>query len=157
MLTTVEKMLFLSSVEMFSDIPLQSLTAIAGIAEEARRGPGEVVFNEGDAGDSLYLIINGSVGVMKDGGGSARLVATLGEGECVGEMAILSDEPRSASVETIDDTGFLVIDKKSFKTLIRKHPEIAFHIFDILVKRLRGAIGGGDVEGGEENRGKDPG
>lgn len=142
MLTTVEKMLFLSSVEMFSDIPLQSLTAIAGIAEEVRRGPGEVVFAEGDVGDSLYLIVNGSVGVKKADGGATKLVATLGEGECVGEMAILSDEPRSASVETLEETGLLIIDKKSFKTLIRKNPEIAFHIFEILVKRLRGAIDG---------------
>lgn len=149
MLTTVEKMLFLSSVEMFLDIPLDILTAISGIAKEERRGAGEVLFEEGDVGDALYLIISGRVGVKRgsvdsdvdsDGGGDATLLATLGEGECVGEMAILSEEPRSATVETIDETAFLVIDKKSFRVLIRKNPDIAFHIFDILVGRIRDAM-----------------
>ena len=143
MLTTVEKMLFLSSVEMFLDIPLDILTAISGIAKEERCGAGEVLFEEGDVGDALYLIISGRVGVKRGSVGDdddAMLLATLGEGECVGEMAILSEEPRSATVETIDETALLVIDKKSFRVLIRKNPDIAFHIFDILVGRIRDAM-----------------
>jgi CRP-like cAMP-binding protein len=152
MLTTVEKMLFLNSVEIFKDIPLPNLMAIADIAKEEGYTKNTVLFEEGDVGDSLYLIVEGSVGVRKKGGKVEELIAVLGANQCVGEMAILSDEPRTATVVTREDTNLLMIDKKSFRALLRKNPEIAFHIFDILVHRLRdvyeylGLKKDGDVE-----------
>lgn len=137
MLTTIEKMLFLSKVDMFKDVCLDSLLSIAGIAKEAGYPAGAVIFEEGDEGDSLYLIVEGSVGVRKRGSKESSFIATFRPPQCVGEMAIVSHEPRSATVETIEDTNFLVIDKKGFEAFIKKNPEIAFSIFNMLAARLR--------------------
>lgn len=139
MLTTVEKMIFLNSVDIFKDIPLDNLMTIAGIAREESYTKNTVIFEEGEEGDSLYLIIEGNVSVKKKGNRDEELIAILGASQCVGEMAILSDEPRTATVETMEDTNLLAINKNSFKTIVRKNPEIAFHIFNILVHRMRGA------------------
>jgi CRP-like cAMP-binding protein len=98
MLTTVEKMLFLNTVAIFKDIPLDNLMEIAGIANDEQYTKNTVLFEEGDVGDSLYLIVQGSVGVRKKGKKDAELIAVLGANQCVGEMAILSDEPRTATV-----------------------------------------------------------
>jgi CRP-like cAMP-binding protein len=150
MLTTVEKMLFLHSVDIFKDIPLDNLMTIAGIASEESYTKNTVLFEEGEEGDSLYLIVEGRVGVKKKGNEDEELVAEIGASQCVGEMAILSDEPRTATVETMEDTNLLVINKKSFKTIVRKNPEIAFHIFNILVRRMRGAYKHSELKKGDD-------
>lgn len=139
MLTTIEKMLFLSNVDMFKDIPLDNLLSIAGIAKEAAYPKGAVIFEEGDEGDSLYLIVEGRVGVRKRGSRGNGFIATLRPPQSVGEMAIVSHEPRSATVETIEDAKFLVIDKKGFEAFVKKNPDIAFPIFDMLAARIRDA------------------
>jgi CRP-like cAMP-binding protein len=66
-----------------------------------------------------------------------RPVAYLGEKECVGEMAILDDEPRSASVKAVEPTLALKVDRDSFRELILERPQISFAIFKILSGRLR--------------------
>ncbi|MBI3755110.1 MAG: cyclic nucleotide-binding domain-containing protein [Deltaproteobacteria bacterium] len=137
MLTTIEKMLFLNKVDMFKDVSLDNLLSIAGIAKETSYPGRTVIFKEGDEGDSLYLIVEGSVGVKKGGAKESGFIAVLRPPQCVGEMAIVSHEPRSATVETIEDTNFLVIDKKGFEAFIKKNPEIAFSIFNMLAARLR--------------------
>jgi CRP-like cAMP-binding protein len=88
--------------------------------------------------------------VKKKGNEDEELIAVLGASQCVGEMAILSDEPRSATVETMEDTSLLVINKNSFKTLIRKNPEIAFHIFNILVHRMRSSYKHSELKKGDD-------
>lgn len=150
MLTTVEKMLFLHGVDIFKDIPLDNLMTIAGIARDESYEKNTVLFEEGEEGDSLYLIVEGRVGVKKKSNEDEELIAVLGASQCVGEMAILSDEPRSATVETMEDTNLLVINKNSFKTLIRKNPDIAFHIFNILVHRMKDLYKHSELKKGDD-------
>ena len=71
--------------------------------------------------------------------GGRRLIAVLGEQECVGEMAILAAEPRSATVETRENTTFLVIHGNDFRDLIRMNPQIVYPIFRLLSDRLKAA------------------
>ena len=94
MIATVEKVLFLKSIDLFSQIPGEDLARVAQIAEEISFEPKETIITEGEIGDSMYLIVDGQVQVFK----GSRLVVELGERECVGEMAILDSEPRSATV-----------------------------------------------------------
>ena len=94
MLSTVEKVLFLKSVDLFSQIPGEDLAEVALIAREESCEPGEEVFSEGEDGDALYLVLSGKVRVHR----GDRLLAVLGERECFGEMAILDAAPRSATV-----------------------------------------------------------
>ena len=139
MLTVLEKIVFLQGVELFHHLSVEDLEYLADIAQEVNVGRGEVLFRENEPGDSLFLIVTGSVSVMKEEEGRRRLVAELGEQECVGEMAILSEEPRSATVETRETTTFLVIRGDEFRDLIRINPQMVYPIFRLLVDRIKAA------------------
>jgi len=135
MLSTIEKVLFLKSVDLFSQIPGEELAQIAEVVREVNFAKGEVIISQGDIGDRLYLIIDGKVKVMVDG----RQVAELGERECFGEMSILDAEPRSASVIAESDVVLLELSQEDFYQMINERPEIAQGIIKVLTHRLREA------------------
>lgn len=136
MLSTVEKVLFLKSIDLFSQIPGEDLAQVAIIATEETCEPGEEIFAEGEDGDSLYLVIDGKVRVHS----LDRVIAELGERECFGEMAILDASPRSATVTSLEDTHLLKISREDFQEIVSEKPEIAMGIIKVLTGRLRNAI-----------------
>src|SRR5512143_1154973 len=101
--------------------------------------PGTVLFQEGDKGEEMYIIQSGRVKISKRIRGVEKTLATLEKGEFFGEMAILNDQPRSASAETIEECEMLVIDRKTFDALIRGNVEIAVRFIKRLADRLREA------------------
>lgn len=139
MLSTVEKVLFLKSIDLFSQIPGEDLAQVALIATEEAREQGEEIFAEGEAGDALYLVLDGKVRVHR----GDRMIAELGERECFGEMAILDAAPRSATVTAVQDTNLLKISREDFQEIMSEKPEIALGIIKVLSHRLRNAIGAG--------------
>jgi CRP-like cAMP-binding protein len=100
---------------------------------------GTVLFSEGDKGEEMYIIQSGKVKISKKIRGVEKTLATLEKGEFFGEMAILNDKPRSATAETIEDSDMLVIDRKTFDTLLRSNVEIAIRFIKRLADRLREA------------------
>jgi CRP-like cAMP-binding protein len=134
---TVEKVLFLKTIDLFHHIPAEDLVRVAQITEEVRFDAGEVVMTEGELGDSLYLIVAGRVRVEKGG----KRVTELGERECVGEMAILDSEPRSATVSAEEPVVALKIEREDFSDLLREKGEIAQGIIKVLTRRLRQTTG----------------
>ncbi len=136
MITTVEKVLFLKSIDLFSQIPGEDLAAVALISTEEQRDQGDEIFAEGEAGDALYLVIDGKVRVHK----ADRVIAELGERECFGEMAILDPAPRSATVTAVIATSLLRIAREDFQEIMVEKPEIAQGIIQVLTRRLRDAI-----------------
>lgn len=134
---TVEKVLILRSAPLFAGLDSEELAALADVALEKEFAPGEIVFEEGDAAHHLYVIVQGKVEVFRRADSREYHVATLGEEECVGEMAVLEDTPRSASVRAMEPTGVLKIDREGFRELITERPQIAFAIFRILSGRIR--------------------
>ncbi len=98
-----------------------------------------VLFNEGDAGEEMFIIQTGRVKISKRIRGVEKTLATLEKGEFFGEMAILNDKPRSAKAETLEDCDMLVIDRKTFDALIRGNVEIAVRFIKRLADRLREA------------------
>ncbi len=98
-----------------------------------------ILFNEGDAGEEMFIIQTGRVKISKRIRGVEKTLATLEKGEFFGEMAILNDKPRSASAETLEDCDMLVIDRKTFDALIRGNSEIAVRFIKRLADRLREA------------------
>ena len=136
MLTTVEKVLFLKSIDLFSQIPGEDLAQVALIASEETRAAHEDIFAEGDAGDALFLVLEGKVRVHRE----ARTIATLGERECFGEMAILDASPRSATVTAIEEVALLKIARDDFEELLQEKQAIALGIIKVLTRRLREAI-----------------
>ncbi len=136
MLSTVEKVLFLKSIDLFSQIPGEDLAQVALISTEENREPGEEIFAEGEAGDALYLVLDGKVRVHRND----RVIAELGERECFGEMAILDAAPRSATVTAVSDSNLLKISREDFQEIMSEKPEIALGIIKVLSRRLRNAI-----------------
>ncbi len=99
---------------------------------------GQTLFREGDPGDALYVVTSGSMGVYVRGGANEeRLLALIGTGEAVGEMALLSGENRSATVKAIRDTELLRLSKTQFHHLLKSEPEFVSGLTRILVYRLR--------------------
>jgi CRP-like cAMP-binding protein len=130
---TVQKVLFLRNVALFSGMPPSELSHLAGIAEEYVYGSGESIIIEGEHGDSLFLIVEGTVRVHR---GDADL-AELGPEDYFGEMSILDGEPRSASVTAHTDCLLLCIDQAGFQAILSRHFEVALTIIRTLTHRLR--------------------
>lgn len=105
---------------------------------EKTLNPGEILFNEGDKGDVMYLIKEGQIKITKGKGPDERVLAVLKEGDFFGEMAIIDGSPRSATAIAISKTSLLVIDKETFRSKIRENPLIEY-ILETLTKRLRNA------------------
>ena len=99
--------------------------------------PNTVLFHEGDRGEEMYILQSGRVKISKKIRGVEKTLATLEKGEFFGEMAILNDKPRSASAETVEECEMLVIDRKTFDTLLRSNVEIAIRFIKRLADRLR--------------------
>jgi CRP-like cAMP-binding protein len=136
MISTIEKVLFLKSVDLFSQIPGEDLAQIAQIAKEIYFEQDQCIIKQGEIGDCLYLIIEGEVKVLTE----EKEVTRLGEKECVGEMSILDSEPRSASVFAVTDVVLLKIKQEDFYEMISERSEIAQGVITVLTRRLRGKI-----------------
>ena len=135
MLTTLEKTILLKSVGLFKEISAEDLSYVAGIAEETEVAAGTLIFQEGDYGDCLYIIIGGSVRVHK----GYRELAVLGRRQSLGEMAVLDGSPRSASATALEDTTMIKVDREQFLDVMRSSPEIMQGIIRLLLARLREA------------------
>ena len=99
---------------------------------------GQVLFRQGDAGDGAYFLVNGLLGVLLGNpDGSSRLVNHIQHGEIVGEMALLSDEPRSATIYAARESDLLFFGKREFAILIEKHPRFLLGITRMNIERLR--------------------
>lgn len=99
---------------------------------------GETLFRQGELDDSLYVVLSGRLGAfLPNDEGKEVLIRQMLTGETVGEMALLSGEPRSATVIALRDTELARISKHSFEALIDKHPGMLRFVTDLLVRRLR--------------------
>jgi CRP-like cAMP-binding protein/ferredoxin len=111
---------------------------IAAGSKRLRYTPGSTVFNAGDRGDALYVVENGRVEVLVQTtpGIAPTAVAVLGPGECFGEMALLSGEPRSATVRAVDDVLLLRVSSEDFAALV-SDADVYRNIIGLLCQRLR--------------------
>lgn len=136
MMSTMEKVLYLRQLDLFRDFGGEELSAIASIVSEASVSKGDTLIRRDDPGDALYLIVEGQIGVIKLVRGEEKMVAIMGPEECVGEMAILGDQARTATIQALEPCRLLKIAREDFCALIRKRPEMAFVLFRILLARI---------------------
>ncbi|HEY4176858.1 MAG TPA: cyclic nucleotide-binding domain-containing protein [Kofleriaceae bacterium] len=142
-LTVIEKMMLIRQVPIFSDLDADDLDGLAEIVEERRVEAGREVFREGDAGDAVYLVVKGEVTVLTGGAGTERperVLNTLGAGACIGEMAVLDSEPRSATVRANQRSRLLRVPAEGFRRVMSERPEMSQAIVAELVKRMRGMM-----------------
>src|SRR5262245_13406230 len=94
---------------------------------------GETIFAEGEKGDFLYYIIEGSVDISRKG----RILNTLGEGDIFGEMALLDESPRSATAVAKEDVKAAAVDQKRFLQMVAGTPFFAVQVMQLMAERLR--------------------
>jgi HEAT repeat protein len=136
----MERLLALKQVPLFATLSLDQLEAVHQITREASYLGGELIVREGDPGGELYLLLEGTVQAWKSfGTPQARRLNTISAISYFGEMAILDDEPRSATVVAEGRAHLLSLDGRSLKDLIHQMPEISFEIFRELTSRVRAA------------------
>ena len=124
--------------EPLHDEVLRSIAASGVVRTFARN---TVLINEGDVGDSLFVILSGRVKVYSSNEAGREFVIDFhGAGEYVGEMT-LDGEPRSASVMTVEPTTCAVVNRAQFRDFILAHPDFAMHLIDRLIHRLRVTTG----------------
>jgi NADH dehydrogenase len=105
----------------------------------------EVVFREGDKGDRLYVIVNGKIQIVTERPGQAvTLIAELGAGDCFGEMALVSDQPRNATARTAGPVDVLTVDREAFHALFAHLPPLRDLFQQLIAQRMQAAPNGGD-------------
>src|SRR5690348_14739323 len=115
-MTIVERMLLLKETELFRNLEARDLAGIAGVVKVAEYGPGDPLMREGDRGDFLAIIASGTVSVTKsDGEGGQTVIRTMGRTEVLGEIALLEEGPRSASVVADDHVQALLLWRAEFE------------------------------------------
>lgn len=103
-------------------------------AEHRVLGAGDVIFANGDPGDAMYVIIDGTVELLGDDG---SVFATLGTGEMFGELALIDDEPRSLAAVAKTETTLAAVDERQFLFLVNQTPMFALEVMRIMAERLR--------------------
>ena len=139
-LSLMERILFFRRVPLFAGLSPADLKQVAGLAGEHYFPDGETIAYYGEPGEEMFIIVSGEVRVMttKEGGAEYE-VARRKAGECVGEMAIISQEPRMASLVAAGDLRTLCIDRKQFEGLLRERPETSLAVMRVLCARLKEA------------------
>jgi CRP/FNR family transcriptional regulator, cyclic AMP receptor protein len=102
---------------------------------------GTVLFREGDPGREMYVVQSGRVTITKRAGEVDKILTSLGQGEFFGEMALLSSRPRTATATVAEDARLLVVDSRTFETMVRENGEIALRLVKKLAERLEEADG----------------
>jgi CRP-like cAMP-binding protein len=132
-LSTVEKVIILKSVDIFSETPDDVLAEVAPLLEEIEFEAGESIFDKGDMGSALYVVIDGRVRVH-DGD---RTLRELGPRDIFGEMAALDPEPRSASVAATEPTRLFRLEQEGLYDLMADRIEVVRGVIRVLCQRLR--------------------
>ncbi|MBT3795920.1 MAG: cyclic nucleotide-binding domain-containing protein [Candidatus Marinimicrobia bacterium] len=133
MYSTLEKTIILKSVDLFKSIPAENLSRVAQITDEVTFDANSPIFAEGDYGDSLFIVVDGNVRIHK----GAQELAMLGKGTCLGEMALLDDEPRSADATVTEDSTLFKIEQEGFYEVMGSQSDIMEGIIKLLTGRLR--------------------
>lgn len=137
-LTLPTIILWLKRIEIFEQLAVNELAAVASVTEEVDFAADQEVIREGDSGETLYLIIEGRVAVFKqqEGGGEIEL-DRMDAGDYFGEMALFEDIPRTATIRTVAPSRMLMLHKQEFKEMVREYPQIALDICKVLSGRIR--------------------
>ncbi len=138
----------LANITPFQGLSADVLDELAGRAMERELEPGDLLMREGDPGDSLFIVASGRLrAYVENGSGETITVGEIPAGESVGEMAILSDRPRSASVRAIRRSRLIELSRTDFEHLVEREPRALTAMTKIIVERLGRSIHGVDGAG----------
>jgi HEAT repeat protein/ATP/ADP translocase len=140
-LTEIERMMFLRRVPLFSKLAPEDLQRIAATARERLYARDEAIMREGDLGDELVVIVEGDVSVVTGEGEDRRLIRTYQAGDHIGELAVLRDQPRAATVIAgTDGVRGLVIAGEGLRAILTERPEAAMAMLATLADRISAQV-----------------
>jgi len=136
--TSEDTVALLHRVPVFSTLGADDLAQVAEVAVPRSFGAGQVVFREGDASDTCYVVRSGRTRAVREhSDGRTITLANFGPGDIFGELAMFDDERRSATIETLGATEVIAILGRDMRRLLREHPDIAVKLIAALGRRLR--------------------
>ncbi len=131
-----EEVEILRNIPLFAHIEPSKLKLLAFTSERLTFAADQVLFHQGDPGDAAYIILKGEAEIIVDGPSGPLTVARMGKNQVLGEIAILCDVPRTATVRAASELTTLRISKDLFFRLVREFPQIAIEIMRVLAGRL---------------------
>jgi hypothetical protein len=131
-ISLMDRVLFLRKVSLFAGLAPSELKQVALLAREDLHADGVVLMREGEFGDRMFVILSGRARIIMKGGREL----TRGVGEAIGEMAVVSDQPRSATVVSDGEVRTLTIGRRDFDAILRDRPQVAQAIIRVLCARL---------------------
>jgi HEAT repeat protein len=132
----LDRMVVLRRVPLFSQLDPEDLQRIAVTAQERLYPAGEALVREGDFGDELIVIVDGSVRISKRDGDTERYLRTYEAGDHIGELAVLRDQPRAATVVAEQDVRGLCIGGEALRAILQERPEAAMAMLSTLAERI---------------------
>jgi CRP-like cAMP-binding protein len=138
-LTTVaviERVLILRQIPLFADLSPADLEAVARIAEEQGYADAETIAQEGELGDEMHVVTEGTIRVVKDLGNDEREIARRSAGDVVGEMSVITRNPRMASLVADGAVRTIRIGHGEFESMLRERPDLAIGVMRVLADRL---------------------
>src|SRR4051812_21694704 len=122
----------LGRAPLFAGLSKKELAQLAQVSEDLEVPAGKALCKEGEIGDEFFVIVEGDAEVTKDG----KTLATRTGGEFFGEIALLQDSPRTATVTAQTPLRFFVLTRKAFRQLIRENPGVETKVLEALARRL---------------------
>jgi CRP-like cAMP-binding protein len=133
-MNNLEKALALRAAPLFASLSADALLPVASLCQQVDLVAGQVLFEAGEVGDSMFVVASGLVQVKR----GAELLARLGPGEVVGEMGALDLEPRSATVVAAEPSRLIRLERNDLMDLLTDYPELMRGLAEMLVDRIRG-------------------
>ena len=128
-----EKLELLRRVPLFAGLGRREIERLGMLADEVDLPEGRVLMRQGERGDDLFVVVEGGVRVERDG----QLLRDLGQGEILGEIALVDGGPRSATVTLTAPSRLLVIGHRQFHALMDEFPSVRTHVLATLAARVR--------------------
>jgi CRP-like cAMP-binding protein len=122
----------LATIPLFSDLSAKQLASVDALVTAVDVAAGRELIRQGEAGREFFLVVTGEAEVRRDG----ALVATRGPGSFFGEIALLLDQPRNASVVATTDMTIEVIDRQDFRRLLEQYPDLYAPLLEATTRRL---------------------
>jgi CRP-like cAMP-binding protein len=144
----IERAIFIRGTVLGRELPDPALRAIASVVREVTYPRGSIIARETDEGDAILVVLEGSVEVRKlgvrppaaaTGDALGAVIGRFGANDVVGEIAVLGERPRSATMVAIDDVSVLALHREDLKDAIALCPDLAFALFRVLIGRIERA------------------
>ena len=126
------KVELIKKVPLFSRLSKDSLQQVASIADEIDLPEGKELTREGDRGREFFVLLEGQAEVRK----GSDVINTLGQGDFLGEIALVTKQPRTATVTTTSPVRALVITERDFASLLRRSPDVGQGVLEALAERV---------------------